>query len=150
MGKTNQDLLDIWVFPKIGGKPIFNGWFIRGSPIKMDDLGVPLFLETPIWIHLTSIDQAKYVIWCCMMYASEIWSADDPLRCTHCFSASWTLVTGSPSLQEKGSQKHSKACSSRRPSRASCKRRFDGKAVLTQMWGEIQRRGFRFHSIKIH
>ena len=33
-----------WVFPKIGIPQ--SGWFIMENPIKMDDLGVPLFSET--------------------------------------------------------------------------------------------------------
>ena len=43
-------ILAIWMFPKIGVPQ--NRWFIMEHPIKMDDLGVPLFLEKPISVVL--------------------------------------------------------------------------------------------------
>ena len=48
-------LVYIWVFPKIGVPP--KGWFTMENPIKMDDLGVPLFLETPIYIYISAFSK---------------------------------------------------------------------------------------------
>ena len=45
--------VDIWVFPKISGTP---KWMVKimENPIKMDELGVPLFSETAISVSLFS------------------------------------------------------------------------------------------------
>ena len=48
-----------WVFPKIGIPQ--NGWFIMEIPIKMDDLGVPLFSETPIWTSYCWVSCLRFV-----------------------------------------------------------------------------------------
>ena len=58
----------IWMFPKIG---IPQNWMVKimENPIKMDDLGVPLFLETPIYT-LVNINMAGWKVdpdWRCFI-----------------------------------------------------------------------------------
>ena len=44
------------VNPKIGGVNPQNGWFITEKPVKMYDLGGPLFLETPICLVVSCLN----------------------------------------------------------------------------------------------
>ena len=51
----------IWVFPKMGGAPKWMVFFRENPYWKNDDLGVPLFLETPISIiHLQNLPGGRF------------------------------------------------------------------------------------------
>ena len=56
----------IWVFPRIRDTPKWMVYIIMENPIKMDDLGVPLFLETPI-----SIKSQSFLVWRVLHAESE-------------------------------------------------------------------------------
>ena len=51
----------IWMFPKIVVPQ--NGWLMMETPIKMDDLWVPLFLETPIYVQWKCEGLIELTLW---------------------------------------------------------------------------------------
>ena len=58
------------VFPKIGVPQ--NGWFIMENPIKMDDLGVSLFSETPKLRTFSQLLWAQQRTWLCHWLPSTV------------------------------------------------------------------------------
>ena len=91
----------ILVFPKIGVPQ--NGWLIMENPIKMYDLGVPLFSETSIYFHLpcTALD----AIAACLAKRWQAWSSQwikgqvalQNLDAELCCSPPFLLVLRNPS-----------------------------------------------------
>ncbi len=91
----------MWVLPKIMVPQ--NGWFIRENPIKMDDLGIPLFLETTMYQVLqvvTSFGPIAVAPVC----ASVSWGLTVPFV-TWQFVIAWRLCTLGPQADRPGRNK---------------------------------------------
>ena len=73
VGAMGGNGMSTQVFPEMGVPK--NRWFIRESPIKMADLGVPRFQETPIYNYIYIYRLYIYGEWgmgCIMTRATTI------------------------------------------------------------------------------
>ena len=80
------------MFPKIGVPQ--NGWFIMEIPIKMDDLGVHLFLETPIHARwLAAKPQVRWIFQLAMIVYWSVYAKALPRR-LNTKEKTWSLFKG--------------------------------------------------------
>ena len=85
---------NMWVFPKI--RVPQNGWFIMENPSKMYILGVPLFLETPIWRGLFKNSTQMTIDWIRTLNDDQLYS--ETLVVYPNFSGGTTIFLDKPSI----------------------------------------------------
>ena len=76
--KDLKRFLCIWIFPQIVVPQ--NGWLIMKNPIKMDDLGVPLFLETPIYFRFPNHDFQNHHVKFVFSHSQMDWTSSFKIR----------------------------------------------------------------------